>query len=133
MKTKAMGDVILQVGSDRSPAPTMKVSGRSCAEGTFDNLVISEFGITKPATGDYFVEAHDVDGTQSGLIMVVGDGRRSDDSPSVQFFTTGGVATTTNLFYLKDYDSSFVAGQKYPRGAALFKTVAAGGTIICFQ
>jgi hypothetical protein len=122
MKVSGSGDVILQIASDRSTNPIIKINGRSVTEGAaFDSIVISEFSIVKPA-GDYFVEAYDVDGTQSGLIMVVGEVRRSGDSPGVWFFDTSGNPTTTNPFYLKDLDASL--SDVDTRGAGLFEAAA---------
>jgi MYXO-CTERM domain-containing protein len=129
MKTPGMGDVILQLDANRSTSPTIRVCGRSVAEPTFDTLLVPQFTVPIPTTGAYFIEATDVDGTQSGLIMVVGEARGggTGDSPAVQFFDTAGNPTTPNPFRLEDIDPTLNSTD--PRGAALFEVEETGAPI----
>lgn len=122
MKTAAMGDVVLQLSSGRSLSPTITIQGRYVDDANFDNVAISSFTVPQPGSGPIWIEGTDVDGTQSGLIMVVGMARgTAGDSIAVQFFNTDGTAHS-GMFYMRDYDIGLATGtaSTYSSGAGLY-------------
>lgn len=127
MKTAPLGDVILQLTSSHGTSPTIQVEGRWVTDALFDQVAISAFNVNKPGSGDFFFRATDVDGTESGLIMVVGH-VLSPDRVGVWFFDTAGNPTTTNPFDLSPFDSHLV-GRTNASGAGLFAAEGDGELI----
>jgi len=109
MKTDSQGDVALILATaGRAVKPATRVVGRSVADADFDTEIISDFTVVHPASGDYWIDVFDVDGTESGLIMLTGEARGAGgDSATVQFFGTDGTATTASPFFLKDLHVDF--------------------------
>ncbi|MCG3178955.1 MAG: hypothetical protein BIFFINMI_01285 [Phycisphaerae bacterium] len=95
-KQSARGDQVLMVEGNQAQYSTLKISARSVADGDFNSLMFG-FNYSPSGSAQQFISTipNDIDGTESGLIMVMGMTRgAAGDRVGVLFFQTTDGGTT---------------------------------------
>ena len=138
-KSSDKGDLILQINGIRDYPATIQVDATSVADVGF-NTQAFVFSVPDPGTVPRWIQPQDVDGTESGLIVVLGQTRGGNlpgadgDVSSVQFFESAdGITwtpTTQHPFRLQDV-SGVPAGLRYVESvAALYAAAEQDGGVI---